>query len=190
MKKHGGFLGTDKKPHQVSIKFHQLGGTRHEGDMDRAQIIREVAAGNLRTVKAGRLRGAVQSGDFELASAMMPESIKNKKGYFTLIAKQQKAVADAAAKKKVRKKKLTECFSAEKIEEFSKLLNEAQLVRGVIEQRKNKRLDVMKYILYMKVDQHPYVRKKLLETGNRQLIEDSWRDDYWGWGEKTDGLNT
>lgn len=33
--------------------------------------------------------------------------------------------------------------------------------------------DVMKYILYLKIDQHPYVRKKLLETGNRELIEDS-----------------
>ena len=48
---------------------------------------------------------------------------------------------------------------------------------------------IMKNILIAKVNQHEYVRRKLLATGNRQLIEDSWRDDYWGWGPNKNGAN-
>jgi ribA/ribD-fused uncharacterized protein len=51
------------------------------------------------------------------------------------------------------------------------------------------KLAIMLHILRAKVDQHDYVRRKLLETGDRELIEDSWRDDYWGWGPKCDGQN-
>lgn len=51
------------------------------------------------------------------------------------------------------------------------------------------KLGVMKEILRAKVNQHPYVRKKLLETSDRELIEDSWRDDFWGWGPNKDGAN-
>jgi len=51
------------------------------------------------------------------------------------------------------------------------------------------KVEVMKKILWAKVDQHSYVRKKLLETGERQLVENSWRDDYWGWGENKNGQN-
>ncbi len=47
----------------------------------------------------------------------------------------------------------------------------------------------MHSILLAKVDQHEYVRRKLLATGNRELIEDSWRDDFWGWGPNKDGQN-
>ena len=48
---------------------------------------------------------------------------------------------------------------------------------------------VMLDILRAKVAQHDYVLKKLLETGDRELVENSWRDDYWGWGENKDGKN-
>ena len=51
------------------------------------------------------------------------------------------------------------------------------------------KLDIMKQILRAKVDQHPYVKKKLLETGDKELVEDSWRDAYWGWGPNKDGEN-
>jgi len=44
-------------------------------------------------------------------------------------------------------------------------------------------------ILRQKVKQHPYVYKKLMETGERQLVEDSWRDSYWSWGEDRQGQN-
>lgn len=51
------------------------------------------------------------------------------------------------------------------------------------------KIDIMKEILRAKVNQHEYVKRKLLETHGRALIEDSWRDDYWGWGPKADGKN-
>lgn len=44
-------------------------------------------------------------------------------------------------------------------------------------------------IIRAKADQHEYVRRKLLETGDRHLVEDSWRDDFWGWGLNQDGQN-
>lgn len=44
-------------------------------------------------------------------------------------------------------------------------------------------------ILIAKVEQHEYVKRKLLQTGDRELVEDSWRDDYWGWGPNKDGKN-
>ena len=51
------------------------------------------------------------------------------------------------------------------------------------------KVDVMLKVLRAKVNQHPYVRRKLLDTGNRELIENSWRDDVWGWGHKKSGQN-
>jgi hypothetical protein len=51
------------------------------------------------------------------------------------------------------------------------------------------KVDVMRDILRAKVQQHEYVRKKLLETGDREIIENSWRDNFWGWGPGRDGLN-
>ena len=53
----------------------------------------------------------------------------------------------------------------------------------------NRKLDIMEQILRLKVNQHPYVKKKLLETGGRELIEDSHRDSFWGWGADKDGQN-
>lgn len=47
----------------------------------------------------------------------------------------------------------------------------------------------MRTILRAKADQHEYVRRKLLATGDRELIENSWRDDFWGWGQNCDGQN-
>lgn len=51
------------------------------------------------------------------------------------------------------------------------------------------KVSVMKGILMAKAQQHEYVRRKLIATGDRQLIEDSWRDDFWGWGPHRDGQN-
>lgn len=51
------------------------------------------------------------------------------------------------------------------------------------------RVDFMRKIISAKADQHEYVRKKLLATGERDLIENSWRDSFWGWGENRDGEN-
>ena len=51
------------------------------------------------------------------------------------------------------------------------------------------KVDIMREILREKANQHEYVRRKLLQTGDRELIEDSWRDDFWGWGPNKDGQN-
>lgn len=51
------------------------------------------------------------------------------------------------------------------------------------------KLGIMKEILHAKVAQHPYVKKKLLDSGDRLLVENSWRDDFWGWGPNKDGAN-
>lgn len=48
---------------------------------------------------------------------------------------------------------------------------------------------IMKDILIAKVSQHEYVHRKLLDTGDRELIEDSWRDSVWGWGPDKQGQN-
>ena len=51
------------------------------------------------------------------------------------------------------------------------------------------KVGIMREILRAKAAQHPYVRRKLLETGARELVENSWRDDFWGWGPNRDGQN-
>ena len=51
------------------------------------------------------------------------------------------------------------------------------------------KVETMREIITEKADQHEYVRRKLLETRDRELIEDSWRDRFWGWGENGDGHN-
>jgi ribA/ribD-fused uncharacterized protein len=51
------------------------------------------------------------------------------------------------------------------------------------------KVDIMRGILWNKVRQHEYVRRKLLATGERELVENSWRDPFWGWGPNKDGQN-
>lgn len=51
------------------------------------------------------------------------------------------------------------------------------------------KVPIMRDILRAKVAQHEYIRRKLLQTGDRELIENSWRDSFWGWGENRDGQN-
>jgi hypothetical protein len=51
------------------------------------------------------------------------------------------------------------------------------------------RVNIMREILFAKVAQHEYVRRKLMATVGRELIEDSWRDAFWGWGSSRDGKN-
>ena len=51
------------------------------------------------------------------------------------------------------------------------------------------KVGIMREILRAKASQHEYVYRKLLATGERELIEDSWRDDFWGWGPNREGQN-
>lgn len=48
---------------------------------------------------------------------------------------------------------------------------------------------IMRDILRAKAEQHEYVRHKLIQSGDRVLVEHSWRDDVWGWGPNRDGQN-
>ncbi len=51
------------------------------------------------------------------------------------------------------------------------------------------KVDIMYQILKEKVKQHEYVQRKLVQSGNRVLVENSWRDTFWGWGPNKDGQN-
>lgn len=51
------------------------------------------------------------------------------------------------------------------------------------------KVGIMETILFAKATQHEYVMRKLLATGDRELVENSWRDDFWGWGPNRDGRN-
>ena len=51
------------------------------------------------------------------------------------------------------------------------------------------KLSLMEKLLWAKYDQHPYIRRKLLETGTDLLIEDSPKDSFWGRGPDLMGSN-
>lgn len=48
---------------------------------------------------------------------------------------------------------------------------------------------IMLDICRHKLKQNPYVKRKLLQTQDLKLIEDSPKDDFWGWGPNKDGRN-
>ena len=47
----------------------------------------------------------------------------------------------------------------------------------------------MEHICRHKLDQHEYVQRKLEQTGDLVLIEDSPKDSFWGWGPDRQGRN-
>lgn len=51
------------------------------------------------------------------------------------------------------------------------------------------KVGIMEDICRHKLQQHPYVQQKLLQTQNLPLVEDSPTDDCWGWGPNRDGRN-
>ena len=51
------------------------------------------------------------------------------------------------------------------------------------------KVGIMEDILRHKLQQNPYVLKKLLQTGKRDLVEDSPKDPFWGWGRNRKGRN-
>jgi len=53
----------------------------------------------------------------------------------------------------------------------------------------DKKVAVMEDIVRHKLEQNPYLMHKLMQTGDRLIVEDSPKDDFWGWGEKRDGRN-
>jgi len=47
----------------------------------------------------------------------------------------------------------------------------------------------MEDIVRHKLKQNPYVAHKLIQTGEREIVEDSPKDSFWGWGAKRNGRN-
>ncbi|MDB5259831.1 MAG: hypothetical protein JWN37_62 [Candidatus Nomurabacteria bacterium] len=54
---------------------------------------------------------------------------------------------------------------------------------------KSQKLEIMEDIIRAKITQHEYVQKKLRDSGEREIIEESYRDAFWGWGPNKDGQN-
>lgn len=48
---------------------------------------------------------------------------------------------------------------------------------------------VMEDIVRCKLQQNPYCKKKLLQTGDLDIVEDSPKDSFWGWGPERNGRN-
>lgn len=51
------------------------------------------------------------------------------------------------------------------------------------------KVPIMEEIVRAKCAQNPYVKQKLLETLKVEIIEDSPKDAFWGWGPNRDGRN-
>jgi len=51
------------------------------------------------------------------------------------------------------------------------------------------KVPIMLEICRAKLQQHEYIQRKLMETGDRELIESSPIDSFWGWGPNKDGVN-
>ena len=51
------------------------------------------------------------------------------------------------------------------------------------------KIDVMERICRAKLQQHEYVQRKLDQTGDLLLVEDSPYDSFWGWGPDRQGRN-
>ncbi len=47
----------------------------------------------------------------------------------------------------------------------------------------------MEQLLRLKLEQNPYVKRKLLQTKNYMICEDSPKDAFWGIGPNRDGQN-
>ena len=51
------------------------------------------------------------------------------------------------------------------------------------------KVSIMEELLRLKIEQNPYVKKKLLQTEDYMIVEDSPKDDFWGWGSNRNGQN-
>ncbi len=51
------------------------------------------------------------------------------------------------------------------------------------------KVKVMEDIVRHKLKQNPYLIHKLMQTRNRYILEDSPKDNFWGWGLKRNGRN-
>lgn len=59
----------------------------------------------------------------------------------------------------------------------------------VVDNWKHRSVDVMESILREKLRQHPHIEKKLLDTKDMEIVENSKDDYFWGIGEDGTGQN-
>lgn len=87
--------------------------------------------------------------------------------------------------------------TAPEIAEMIRNSNSAHEAQKIAYANKDKRrsdwdsikVSVMEELLRAKLEQNEYVKKKLLETKDYVIVEDSPKDNFWGWGENRDGNN-
>ena len=51
------------------------------------------------------------------------------------------------------------------------------------------KVSIMEELLRLKLAQNPYIERKLLQTLDYPITEDSPQDNYWGWGKDRNGKN-
>lgn len=76
--------------------------------------------------------------------------------------------------------------------------SDKRLLNDIVDQYKHLKIredwdtirdSIMKKALLAKFTNDPNLKKLLIETDNREIIEASPKDSYWGWGKNKDGLN-
>ena len=73
--------------------------------------------------------------------------------------------------------------------EALKFTRQSEIKKDIRSNWQEVKLQIMEEILRAKLSQHKYVQRKLLESGDREIIKDSPRDEFWGRGENWDGAN-
>lgn len=88
--------------------------------------------------------------------------------------------------------KFSDLNSAKLVREAKTAKEAAQLGRtlpGIIANWDDIKIDVMEKVLWEKLDQHCLLEKRLLDTGNSEIIEESHKDSFWGNGPDGNGRN-
>ncbi len=81
-------------------------------------------------------------------------------------------------------KEIMECYSAHEAQKIAYANRDKQRADW-----NDVKLGLMEKFLRLKIEQNPYVKKKLLQTGDYLICEDSPKDTFWGIGPNRDGRN-
>ena len=81
-------------------------------------------------------------------------------------------------------RKITESYSAHEAQKIAYENKDKQRADW-----DNVKLEIMEKLVRLKLEQNPYVKKKLLQTQNYTICEDSPKDSYWGIGPDRKGQN-
>lgn len=81
-------------------------------------------------------------------------------------------------------KEITECYSAHEAQKIAYANRDKQRNDWA-----EVKLGIMERLLRLKLEQNPYVKRKLLQTKNYLICEDSPKDSFWGIGPDRNGRN-